>query len=467
MIAFFPESYPDELLYSRIARYHARSGYARYIFTAEDIYRRRTVRPDMEFVNAYSEDAMQWLCREQPFEEVIHGNTMYPAYARFLPQERRQKAFQHLLICEGIWSNDLAIPNTGVRYLRYCPCCAQDDREQYGETYWHRIHQIQRIQVCPEHGCYLENSEILISGKSSPDLHAADASIYDHEIRYCDNQRLIELTRYIIDVMQQPVCLDNTAPVGMFLNSRLVSKYRNDSGLVRNITQLYEDYTVFYEGVEPIMTLPQMQKVFNGYLFDNFYICQLAYFEGISVHDLTHLPEQAERPGMDALLQKLSQELGVEYSKVAAIGEAITKYQAMQSKVHKASGAKAQAWAEVDRKMLPKVKTLVDGIYDAPGRPEKVSVSKVQRLLKLPQKQIYNLPKCKAYIEQHTETQPEYWAREIVWAIQTIENSGDVMNWRHVRDLTNMKPNDLRCAIPHIKDKQYREIALAVASDLL
>ena len=38
MIAFFPEIYPDELLYSQLARYHSRSGYARYVFTVADIY---------------------------------------------------------------------------------------------------------------------------------------------------------------------------------------------------------------------------------------------------------------------------------------------------------------------------------------------------------------------------------------------------------------------------------------------
>ena len=34
MIAFFPEIYPDELLYSQLARYHSRNGYVRYVFSA-------------------------------------------------------------------------------------------------------------------------------------------------------------------------------------------------------------------------------------------------------------------------------------------------------------------------------------------------------------------------------------------------------------------------------------------------
>ena len=51
MISFFPEFYPDELLYSVLSRYYAKSGYTSYIFAAEDLYEKRTVKPDIEFLN--------------------------------------------------------------------------------------------------------------------------------------------------------------------------------------------------------------------------------------------------------------------------------------------------------------------------------------------------------------------------------------------------------------------------------
>lgn len=37
MIAQFPSFYPDELVYSILARYYTRTGYMRYIFAAEDL----------------------------------------------------------------------------------------------------------------------------------------------------------------------------------------------------------------------------------------------------------------------------------------------------------------------------------------------------------------------------------------------------------------------------------------------
>ncbi len=43
MIAYFPEIYPGELLYSQLARYYAQSGYTAYRYAAEDLYINKTV----------------------------------------------------------------------------------------------------------------------------------------------------------------------------------------------------------------------------------------------------------------------------------------------------------------------------------------------------------------------------------------------------------------------------------------
>ena len=84
MIAFFPEIYPDELLYSQIARYHSRSGYARYVYTVSDIYQNgKLVHPNVDFVNKYTPDAMNWITKNDTWENIVFEHTMYPAYIRF------------------------------------------------------------------------------------------------------------------------------------------------------------------------------------------------------------------------------------------------------------------------------------------------------------------------------------------------------------------------------------------------
>ena len=42
MLGLFPKPYPDELIYSVLARYFVRSGYNKYVFAAEDLFSKKT-----------------------------------------------------------------------------------------------------------------------------------------------------------------------------------------------------------------------------------------------------------------------------------------------------------------------------------------------------------------------------------------------------------------------------------------
>ena len=59
MIMYLPEIYPDELVYSWLARYYIQTGYVRYAFVAEELFQSKTVRPDIEFVNQYTASMLQ------------------------------------------------------------------------------------------------------------------------------------------------------------------------------------------------------------------------------------------------------------------------------------------------------------------------------------------------------------------------------------------------------------------------
>ena len=161
MIGFMPEIYPDELLYSRFARYYEKSGYMAYIFAAEDLFQNKNERTDVEFINRLTEDAQSVIHKKMSADEVIMNYTMFPYYGRFLSRERRAEAYFALLNTDGNYRNLLPIPKAKrQRFLRYCPMCVNRDRDKYGETYWHRIHQMQGIDICPIHFCVLQNTDI-------------------------------------------------------------------------------------------------------------------------------------------------------------------------------------------------------------------------------------------------------------------------------------------------------------------
>lgn len=146
MIGFMPEPYPDELMYSVLSRYHKMSGHLVFRASAEELFKDPLVRPDVEFINQYTEELLRVLGVDM--ETLVREHTMFSAYARCLPDERKKAAFQSMIRMDGKHKNLLAIPvRKNVRTLRYCPVCVAEDRKKYGETYWRRGYQIESI-VC-------------------------------------------------------------------------------------------------------------------------------------------------------------------------------------------------------------------------------------------------------------------------------------------------------------------------------
>lgn len=442
MIAFFPKAYPDELLYSQIARYHQRNGYARLVFTLEDIYRAgKVVHPSIEFVNPYTDDAMMWLTKELPWEIVAEKHTIFPAYIRFLTLHRRKEAEEGVKNQNGNWKNLMNLPVLKEkRFLRFCPECAKEDREKRRETYWYREHQIPRIRVCLKHRLFLENSSIPIYSKTTPGLFDAESTVPENAVyRLCENEIEIEFTQYVLEVFRQPVDTQTDFSISAFLHAKLKPEYKNESGIIRNMKRLYEDYTSFYEGM-PVMSQTYMQKIFNGYMYDVYYILQIAFFMGVSVYDITtHIPSQ--RKEYNELYKHLAEKHNLDYSVVADIAEEILKLKA--PKVSNLSGPRRREYEKLDQELLPKVKAVVDEIVGKEGKPERVSPTKIQRLMVLPQKQFNKLPLCKEYIESKVETQEEYHKRKVEWAVSEIERRGGIVTLSRVMKLTNMRKGEI------------------------
>ncbi|MEC4986852.1 MAG: TnsD family transposase [Oscillatoria sp. PMC 1076.18] len=59
------------------------------------------------------------------------------------------------------------------QFFRFCSECLKEDEKQYGETYWHRIHQTPGVLVCPHHGTPLHNSTVAFQGLNQHEYEAA------------------------------------------------------------------------------------------------------------------------------------------------------------------------------------------------------------------------------------------------------------------------------------------------------
>lgn len=473
MIAYFPAPYPDELLYSQLARYYIASGYMAYTFAAEELFQFRTVRPSLEFVNQFTPDALQAITRNMPMEQIIEKHTMFPYYGRFLPKERRKKAYNALIAMEGNYHNLLPIPQRKdgkARYLRYCPLCAADDRKKHGETYWHRIHQMMGVRICPDHCCALVDSDVMFDGKASPSLKSAEEIIPPEETTiFSDNELECRAARYVSEVFQAEVDLESEVTAGQFLHSRMEgSKYLSVRGEQRNIALLHGDILEFYQDLPGnwFTELWQLQKVLADDRLNAYEICLIAMFLDISHHDLTHmeLPEESQQQRFDEEIRRLHDQglkypaiaktLNAPYDLVKSIGEGRYGTCRAEPKVPPKSASKSYDWRQIDEDTLPLVKAAIRQLQgDKTSRPKKVTITTVEKMLHLPCKQIrHYLPQCRAEIQRHEESQERYWAREVCWAAKEIIRNGKPLTWTAIYRLTNIRRRNFNACVPYLAD---------------
>lgn len=469
MIAVFPTIYPDELLYSQLARFYAGSGYPGYTFAAEDLFENKTVRPDIEFLNAYTPEALRLITRQKPIEEIVLKHTMFPYYARFIGYERRMKAFQSLVAMDMAYHNLLPLPKSKekvIRHLRYCPICAEHDRETYGETYWHRIHQIHGIRICPTHHCYLIETDIRMDSRVSPSLVTAEETVTSQiVITMSDDPIECALARYIAEVFQSDFDLESTVEVGQYLHSRMEgSKYLSRRGQQRNIALLHRDFIAHYGSLaDGFNELWQLQKLLSGSRHSMTEVCMTAMFLGVPADDLAHmkLPQIPQYDQFDSTVKKMhedglnyqqiARELGAAYDTVKAIGLGTYGTYHYDSPVRKERKSKRYDWTTIDNDLLPKVHDIICSINaDKTKRPCRITIGTVERLLNLPKNGLRNCSKCRSEIQRYYETQEQFWAREIVWAVQTILDAGQQLSRTRIKNLTEIRDSKIPACLPYL-----------------
>ena len=85
-------------------------------------------------------------------DDVLAHHTLLPYYTRFFDTDKKRQVREALLAGHGsgITSVRTQMPD-GTEGLKYCPICYQTDTAQYGEPYWHSVHQIPLLPMCPIH----------------------------------------------------------------------------------------------------------------------------------------------------------------------------------------------------------------------------------------------------------------------------------------------------------------------------
>ena len=106
-------------------------------------------------------------------ERFVAHNTIFPFLKPFLPKERGFHVLE--LMQSNTQETTMAYQVCGLprskspkwQYLRYCKDCWEEDIRTYGEAYWHRLHLLPGILICPVHGIPIRDSRIFLKDVQS------------------------------------------------------------------------------------------------------------------------------------------------------------------------------------------------------------------------------------------------------------------------------------------------------------
>jgi transposase-like protein len=196
MLLWFPTPYPDELLYSVFARYHVRSGNTSPKITTEELFGTRSIRSVWDL----PANLNILLKRLGPFwkpDDLIMKHTLFPYYASFLLPKQAKKVKESMYTSKGSTIHSrIGVNASNVKQktnLWNCNECIQEDMDTFGETYWHRIHQLPGVFICPKHEKVLEETVVSVKANNQHEYIAALPSIESNKVNL-DSIDNIDLT---------------------------------------------------------------------------------------------------------------------------------------------------------------------------------------------------------------------------------------------------------------------------------
>ncbi|MBW4485320.1 MAG: TnsD family transposase [Tildeniella torsiva UHER 1998/13D] len=182
MIGCFPDPHPDELFYSVCCRYKERTRFSDQEINFEILgHRKEKIKLDLPSGFAHlSYNLPESNLRRMM--KLIRDNTLLPLYIPFLSREKSAILFRKMLGV-GLSKSEEHSFLPSIKWarlypkLRYCPRCAIEDRKEFKEAYWHRVHQASCVSVCPEHGVFLLDSIAEIRGNTFDSFYYRDSYV--------------------------------------------------------------------------------------------------------------------------------------------------------------------------------------------------------------------------------------------------------------------------------------------------
>lgn len=452
MLGFFPHPYPDELMFSVLARYHKWSGNTCITNSILELFGSRNITSNINFITNLDKLISNLpIGTKYTAEEFVFNNTLIPLFTPFLSQQNYNIVLA--IIKNGNSSNQkyrLGSFGTKIlrpKYLRFCPECAREDYNLYGELYWHRNHQIAVTLLCPKHKVLIRNSSVLISRIHKRDYLSATTENCDIEdsieeldsTYYPNNKILFELAEDVHWLLTHKIFPKShnwfknafitlfkpqgyLTPSGKIYSQKLINDFVNyygegflglmDSSINRSadaswINKILRKQNFSMHPIRYILLANFLQKsiseIINSALDDFYNEESRPFFNNIE----------------DAYSKSIMKNLIRSHKKKAVINAKnstnvfFEREEYCREKVN---------WVLRDEEILEKIRTTVCELSNLSTKPIRITVVELEKAIGSRDLKfnLDKLPKTKNYLENAVESTDAYRIRKVHWAARIL-----------------------------------------------
>lgn len=261
---FFPEIYPDEILYSSLGRFHACVGSGSRRATSVALFGHLGRATSLELPRNVALIYDRWIkYREYTLEEFANYTTLLPYYLAFSSSEVRKSVLSAILSNNEYLHLRLGLSGYGVgrpSFMRFCCACHRSMSSTFGERYWRRAHQLPGALVCVEHGLPLRCSSVGLPFTGRYDYHVIDDATCPPDAPAVFDARndqlaklLAEVAEASVGILKQPPPPRTLEEAGMQLQIRAERAGYRRPGSTLLLARLTSDFMREYGSALPLL----------------------------------------------------------------------------------------------------------------------------------------------------------------------------------------------------------------------
>ncbi len=155
---YLPAPLPHEHLISVLARWFDYKGSRDFLNTTRNLSDNVTTLSPATVWRPVYWDLSQQFIDTLGWKKIIREHTLAPYYSPFLKPQ-----YKSMLLSGGEPLSQTRIQPVQQNLIRlakpwrWCSCCASEDYELFGTTYWHSFHQLPSVLTCYKHNTVLRS----------------------------------------------------------------------------------------------------------------------------------------------------------------------------------------------------------------------------------------------------------------------------------------------------------------------